>query len=464
MKHLRRLFVLCVLAAALAAQPKRILYVTHSAGFRHDSLPVSAEVMRSVAAATGKLEVAATDDVSLLNAATLRGYDAVFFFTSGELPISDQQKRDLLEFVRSGKGFGGAHSATDTFYNWPEYGDMIGAYFNGHPWVQSVSIDFEDPAFPAFSGFDLGLTIQDEIYQFRNFSRDRARVLMSLDTRSVDLNAPGVNPNTDDFPITWIRNYGSGRVFYTALGHFNETWRDARFQQILSGALLWLTGQVEADATPRPRRKPQLAPNGIANAASLTPAGTVSIGSIITLFGENLAWEAQAAADLRTPPPILAGTSITVGGKPAPIFYVSPSQVNAYVPQGPSPLLCLGTAPCPPSLVLILTASGGRTAATLSLASATPGIFAVTASQSLATIWATGLGAVERRGDLDYTLAAPAVRIGDAPARVQFSGLAPGWLGLYQINVEIPAGTAFPARLELRLGDYLASTLVAAAD
>lgn len=464
MRNLRPLFLLCVLGTALAAQPKRILYVTHSAGFRHDSLPVSAEVMRSVAAATGKLEVVATEDVSLLNAATLRSYDAVFFFTSGELPISDQQKRDLLDFVRSGKGFGGAHSATDTFYNWPEYGDMIGGYFNGHPWVQSVSIDFEDPSFPAFSSFDLGLTILDEIYQFRAFSRDRVRVLMSLDTRTVDLNAPGVNPNTDDFPLTWIRNYGSGRVFYTALGHFNETWRDARFQKILSGAMLWLTGQVEADATPRPRRKPQFVPNGIANAASMTPPGTVSTGSIITLFGENLATSPLAAPDLRTPPFSLAGTSITIGGKAVPIFYASPSQVNAYVPPGPSPILCIGALSCPPALLLILTASGGRAAATVSHAATTPGIFTVTATRTVATVWATGLGTVERRGDLDYTVTTPAVTIGGAPARVLFSGLAPGWLGLYQINAEIPSGTVFPARLELRFGDFLAFAFAAPAD
>src|SRR5262245_4238482 len=126
------------------AQPKRILYLTHSAGFRHDSLPVSADVMREVAARSGKLEVIASEDVSLLSEATLRNFDAVFFVTSGELPVSDQQKRDLLDFVRSGKGFGGAHSATDTFYTWPEYGELIGARFNGHPWVQSVTFSVED--------------------------------------------------------------------------------------------------------------------------------------------------------------------------------------------------------------------------------------------------------------------------------------------------------------------------------
>jgi len=114
---MKRLLLLVLLGASLYAQetPRRVLYVTHSAGFRHSSLERSQQVLRDIAAATGRLEVVATEDLSFLSADGLRDFDAVFFFTSGELPISDQQKADLLEFVRSGKGFGGAHSATDTF-------------------------------------------------------------------------------------------------------------------------------------------------------------------------------------------------------------------------------------------------------------------------------------------------------------------------------------------------------------
>ena len=119
-----------------ATRPKRILYVTLSAGFKHDSIPASIKALQEIAAQSGQLEVVQTEDVSLLSAAGLRNFDAVMFFTTGELPISDAQKRDLLDFVRGGKGFGGVHSATDTFYQWPEYGELIGGYFNGHPWTQ----------------------------------------------------------------------------------------------------------------------------------------------------------------------------------------------------------------------------------------------------------------------------------------------------------------------------------------
>ena len=187
-----------------------------------------------------------TEDLSVISAGGLRDYDAVFFFTSGELALDDAQKAALLAFVRSGKGFGGAHSATDTLYTWPEYKTLIGATFDGHPWVRKVRIDVEEPDNPIVRHLVPGSEIEDEIYQHRDFSRDRLRVLMSLDTSSVDLNAAGVNRTDGDFALAWVQPFGTGRVFYTALGHFEQTWRDPRFQQMLRQALLWLTGQIDA--------------------------------------------------------------------------------------------------------------------------------------------------------------------------------------------------------------------------
>ncbi len=248
--RLRSLFchlaALCTLflfhPCAHADPPKRILYMTHSAGYVHDSIPTSCAVMQSLAARSGQFEVLCSEDLSLIAADSLRNFDILYFFTSGELALSDQQKVDLLAFVRNGKGFGGVHCATDTLYTWPEYGDLIGAYFNGHPWAQEVSINIEDPDDPTVRALAPSFRIVDEIYQFRDFSRDRVHVLMSLDTTSVDLNAPGVAREDGDFPLAWRRNYGQGRVFYTALGHFSETWLDERFQTMLLNALVWLGG------------------------------------------------------------------------------------------------------------------------------------------------------------------------------------------------------------------------------
>jgi type 1 glutamine amidotransferase len=313
-------------ALASFAAPKRVLYITYTAGFRHASIPASQQSMLEIAArSNGQLEVVPSEDLSLLTADNLKAFDAIFFFTSGELPITDQQKADLLQFVRSGKGFGGAHSATDTFYTWPDYGEMMGAYFDGHPWVQQVSIDIEDPDHPATRALAPSFQIFDEIYQFRNFSRDRVRALMTLDTRSVDMTAPGINRTDGDFALAWCRNYGLGRVFYTALGHFDSTWLDPRFQTMLSNALLWITGQIDGDAAPR-SSTPVIADGGVGDA--LVPGRALMPGSIISIYGAGLTTGSTMQGNALK----LAGTQVLLDGVPISLLYVSPQQINAWLP------------------------------------------------------------------------------------------------------------------------------------
>jgi type 1 glutamine amidotransferase len=220
-----------------------VLYLTHSAGFKHDVLPLSQQVLKDVGERTGAFVITATDDCSLLNREQLKRYDAVVFYTTGELPISDEQKAAFLDFIKSGKGFIGIHSATDTFYKWPEYGELIGGYFDGHPWHQDVTVKVEDGHHPATRHLEKSFKIKDEIYQMKNFSRSRVNVLMSLDTNSVDLTLSAVHRTDKDFAIAWCRDYGKGRVFYTALGHRAEVWQDERFQKHLVGALRWVTRQ-----------------------------------------------------------------------------------------------------------------------------------------------------------------------------------------------------------------------------
>jgi len=230
----------CADDAAQPARPKA-LYLTHSAGFKHDVLPLSEQVLKEIAARSD-IDVTATQDCSMVSREGLKPYDAVVFYTTGELPMSDEQKAALIDFVKSGKGFVGIHSATDTFYNWAEYGEMIGGYFDGHPWHQEVAIRVEDPRHPATRHLGASFKIADEIYQFKNFSRERVRVLMSLDPGSVDLTKPGVRRADKDFALAWQRDFGRGRVFYTALGHRPEVWRDERYQRHLVEGLRWAMG------------------------------------------------------------------------------------------------------------------------------------------------------------------------------------------------------------------------------
>ncbi len=472
------LFALCA-----QAQSRKLLYVTVSAGFAHDSIAVSEEVLRDIGQRNAAFDVTVTHDVSLITAETLRGFDGVFFYTSGELPLSAAQKQALLDYVRNGKGFGGVHSATDTNYTWPEYGEMIGGVFDGHPWTQPVRIVVEDNAHPATRDLPPAFTIQEEIYQFRNLSRERVRVLMTLDTQTVDLKLAGVNHQDGDFPLAWVRQYGTGRVFYSALGHFNETWRDARFQQHLLGGIRWLLGDVAGSAEPRPRPTtvPAIETGGVVNAATFT-AG-VAGGGIISIFGRNLTAGDSTSASALPLPTSLAGTSVAVDGRPAPLYFVSPTQINAQLPVEAQDLRSVN--------VVVTTAGGSSTALQVQTSPVAAGVFsldgtgrglaaalhadgrAVNAQQPAAPgeiiqIFVTGLGATTPAvangaaapsEPLARTLQTPAVTLDGIAAEVRFSGLAPGFAGLNQVNVVVPAAVKAGTLVQLNLGGSNLTTI-----
>jgi type 1 glutamine amidotransferase len=226
-----------------AAQPRpKALYLTQSAGFKHAVLPLSEQILPGIGQKAG-FEVTVAHDAAQITAANLAGYDAVIFYTTGELPMDEAQKAALLAFVRSGKGFVGIHSATDTFYKWPEYGEMIGGYFNDHPWHQEVRIRVEDKTHPATRQLPPEFGFNEEIYQFRDWSRDKVHVLLTLDPASVDLTGPRVKRTDKDFALAWTREFGKGRVFYTALGHEPAVWQDDKFQQHLAGGIRWAMGR-----------------------------------------------------------------------------------------------------------------------------------------------------------------------------------------------------------------------------
>lgn len=220
------------------SDPIRLLFLTHAAGYRHEVLPQAAKIVGEEGVKYG-IETTATEDVSWLSADKLKDFDAVLFYTSGELPLDSPQKADFLEFVKKGGGFSGVHSATDTFYEWEEFGKLIGGYFDGHPWHTSVSVEVLDRNHPATRHLEKSFRITDEIYQFRAFDSSGSKILLALDKDSVNMEAEGVRGVNGFFPLSWTRNYGSGKVFYTALGHRQDVWEDPRFQKHLFAGILW---------------------------------------------------------------------------------------------------------------------------------------------------------------------------------------------------------------------------------
>ncbi len=184
---------------------------------------------------------------------TLQNVDAIFFLGHREVPLEPQQRADLAAFVHdTGKGFVAAHTALTAFDSWPEFGDLLGARYDDHPWnVAAGTIINEDPSFPATKHFAVVFPFVDEFYQPKAFSREKLRVLLRLDVSKMPANA-GNRRADGDFPLAWAKTYGKGRVFYSSLGHAAETWDNRDVAQMYFEAIKWALGLTDGDATPRP--------------------------------------------------------------------------------------------------------------------------------------------------------------------------------------------------------------------
>jgi hypothetical protein len=119
---------------------------------------------------------------------------------------------------------------------------MLGGYFDGHPWHQEVTLIVEDQQHSSTQHLGASIVLFDEIYQFRNWSREDVNVLLRLETDSVDMGADGINRSDGDFAVAWTRQHGAGRVFYTALGHEPDVWRDMQFRRHLIAGIRWAAG------------------------------------------------------------------------------------------------------------------------------------------------------------------------------------------------------------------------------
>lgn len=291
MRKLTFLFAVTALVAlgsasrVTAADPpknKRLLLVTHSAGFVHDSVVVAEEVLKDIGPKNGfdvtcyrytadpaiglggsaktpfekyqedfrrstKVPVE-KEHCGRVNKETLKNFDIVLFFTTGN-PLTKDELADLEDWVKAGGAFAGTHCATDTLYK-TTYGALVGGYFDGHPWHQKIKLKVEDPKHPAAAGFQNGDEITDEIYQFMDspYSREKLHIILSVDNASIDV-TKGKRKDMD-YAIAWGQEFGKGKSFYTSLGHRKEVWKDERFQKHLVGGLKWATGELKGDATP----------------------------------------------------------------------------------------------------------------------------------------------------------------------------------------------------------------------
>ena len=226
-----------------AARKGRLLYMTLTKGYHHQSVELSKQIVKQLGDKSGAFDTTVTEDVGAFTQENLKNFDAVMFNTTGELPMTDEEKSALADFIRSGHGFVGVHSATDTFYTWGTYGDLIGGWFNNHPWHEMVTIDVVDPNSKLVSFLASSFQINDEIYQISDFKAETSHVLLQLDPKSVNTQKEGVHIRYYGWPVAWTRMFGKGRVYYNSLGHEEAVWNDQRYQEMLLNGIRWVMRQ-----------------------------------------------------------------------------------------------------------------------------------------------------------------------------------------------------------------------------
>jgi hypothetical protein len=258
---------------ARADGPRRHLLVyTRSAGFEHSVVKLGKNgepcLVDRIFTQLGKkhgFDVTCTKDGRVFLPETLAKFDAFFFETTEDLtkeggdkhpPMPVEGKKALLDAIAAGKGFIGAHCASDTFHSSERgfknqapdkidpYIKMLGGEFIRHGAQQKATMRVIDDLFPGMKGLK-DFVLNEEWYSLKNFAPD-LHVILVQDTEGMK----GLDYERPNFPATWARKHGKGRVFYTSMGHREDVWENPMFQQILMGGVSWAFGNVEADVTP----------------------------------------------------------------------------------------------------------------------------------------------------------------------------------------------------------------------
>jgi len=223
-----------------ASKSPRVLVFTRTEGFRHPSI---ADIQRVVPALppTSGFVFTLTEDLDLFTDEGLAGFDVVLFGnTTGDV-LDDDQQAAMERFIRSGKGYVGVHSAADTEYAWPWYGQLVGGYFISHPILPvEVEVTTEDPDHPSTAHLDPTFTFTDEIYNFDRNPRADNSILLTVDEAGfIFPNFPPTPSMGADHPVAWYKEFDGGRSFYTNLGHRPESWDDPRFVEHLLQGIRW---------------------------------------------------------------------------------------------------------------------------------------------------------------------------------------------------------------------------------
>jgi type 1 glutamine amidotransferase len=219
------------LAEARAREGYRVLVFSKTTEYRHDSIPDGIAAIETLGKEHG-FEVEVTEDAAAFDVWTIGAFQAVvFLMTTGDV-LNAEQQAVFEQYIGAGGGFIGVHSASDTEYEWPWYGALVGAYFSHHPEIQQATLRVEDRAHPSTSGLPESWVRTDEWYDFRENPRASVNVLARLDESTYGGGRMG-----EDHPIAWWHDYAGGRSWYTGLGHTRESYREPLFLRHLLGGI-----------------------------------------------------------------------------------------------------------------------------------------------------------------------------------------------------------------------------------
>ncbi|MEV4756478.1 ThuA domain-containing protein [Micromonospora sp. NPDC049559] len=230
--------------ASAADAPYDVLVFSKTAGFRHDSIPNGIQAIRELGAANN-FTVTATEDAAAFTTANLAQYEAVVFLSTTGDVLNATQQSAFESYIRGGGGYVGVHAAADTEYDWPFYGELVGAWFSSHPAIQQANIKVEDRGHAATAHLPQTWTRTDEWYNYRTNPRSTAHVLATLDESSYSGGGMGA-----DHPHAWCKAYAGGRSFYTGSGHTQQSYTEAAFRAHLLGGIRYASGRSKADCRP----------------------------------------------------------------------------------------------------------------------------------------------------------------------------------------------------------------------
>ncbi|MEU1745873.1 ThuA domain-containing protein [Micromonospora arida] len=227
-----------------SAAPFTVLVFSKTAGFRHGSITPGIAAIQQLGAANG-FTVEATEDAAQFTDANLDRFAAVIWLSTTGDVLNAAQQAAFERYITGGGGYVGVHSASDTEYDWPWYGGLVGAYFASHPAEQNVTVKVADQVHPSTATLPQRWNRFDELYNYRTNPRGNAHVLATLDESTYTGGSMGA-----DHPISWCQNYSGGRAWYTGLGHTDASYTEANFRQHLLGGIRTAAGAVDADCGP----------------------------------------------------------------------------------------------------------------------------------------------------------------------------------------------------------------------